>query len=137
MARPTKLTPETQKAIVDALSIGATRKSAVLAAGISYKTFLNWLDIGRMVRDGELRKTKTRNQFLQFLQSVEKSEHEAFVNYTKTIASAAAKGDWRAAESFLKRRDPDNWGDRQKTDITSGGEKIDAIVKVGINPDKI
>jgi len=124
MARPTKLTPEVHKEIVNAISIGATYKNAVGAAGISYVTFLTWLEIGKKTQEGELKKTKTNKKYLEFFKSVEKAKHTAFLRYTKTIAKAANSGNWRAAESFLKRRDPENWGDKSKTDITSGGEKI-------------
>ncbi len=128
MARPTKLTPEVHKEIVNAISIGATYKNAVGAAGIDYVTFLNWLEKGKKVQNGELRNTKANKMFLKFFKSVEKAKHKAFLGYTKTIAKAANSGDWRAAESFLKRRDPENWGDKSKTDITSGGEKIQLTV---------
>ncbi len=128
MARPTKLTPEVHNEIVNAIAIGATYKNAVGAAGIDYQTFLNWLEIGRKVQDGELSKTKKRKIYFEFFVSVEKAKHKAFLGYTKTIAKAANSGDWRAAESFLKRRDPENWGDKSKTDITSGGEKIQLTV---------
>ena len=122
MARPTKLTPAVHKEIVDAIAIGATYKNAVGAAGISYVTFLDWLERGRKIQDGETRKSKSNTKYLEFLKSVEKAKHTAFLRYTSTIAKAANSGDWRAAESFLKRRDPENWGD--KKDITSGGERI-------------
>ena len=119
--RPTKLTPEVHNAIVNDIELGVIYKDAVGAAGVSYPTFLSWLERGKAVRDGELRKTKSNKPFLEFLNSVERAKHTAFAMYAKEIQKASKK-DWRAAESFLKRRDPENWGDKQENTDTHKGE---------------
>ena len=51
-----------------------------------------------------------------------KAEAQCRLNMTRVIQSAAAKGDWKAAEAYLRRRDRVNWGDN--VDVTSGGEAI-------------
>jgi hypothetical protein len=43
MARPSKLTNETEKAICDAIRDGATYAAASEAAGIAYATFNEWM----------------------------------------------------------------------------------------------
>ena len=48
----------------------------------------------------------------EFFCACSKAEAIARLNYTNTIARAASDGDWRAAMEYLKRRDPENWGDR-------------------------
>lgn len=126
MARPTKLTPETQNAIIKALRIGATRKTAAEAAGVDYRTFLNWLERGDEAQKGI---------YFQFFQSVSVAESEAFLKYTSIIAKAAQGGEWRAALEFLKRRDREHWGDN--ADYTSGGKTINQIIVSGIDPDKL
>ena len=125
MARPDKLTPEAHKEIIDALAMGCTRKDAAESAGVEYRTFLNWLQTGEAAKSGK---------FLQFFHAVTKAEAKARKLYTGTIAKAAADGDWRAAETFLKRRDPENWGDRQ---IIGGDANKPIVVKsyVTISPD--
>lgn len=120
MARPDKLTPEAHKAIIDALSIGCTRKDSAESAGISYVTFLNWLETGQASK---------RGRFFEFLNAVTIAEAEARKKYTSTIARAAADGDWRAAETFLKRRDPENWGDRSKVDLNVSESDITAAIE--------
>ncbi len=115
--RPTKLTKEVHNTITEAIALGVTYKNAVGAAGISYQCFLDWLERGKKTQKGELNRTKANKIYLEFFESVERSKHKAFSEYTKTIHKAAKEGDWRAAESFLKRRDPDNWGDRQENTI--------------------
>lgn len=122
MARPDKLTPEAHAAIIKALAIGCTRKDAAESAGIDYRTFLRWLESGAAAK---------RGKFSQFCRAVTKAEAEARSKYTATIAQAAAAGDWRAAETFLKRRDPENWGDKQQ--VEHGGEV--RLIKVTVNDD--
>jgi hypothetical protein len=113
MARPTKLTPETSQAILDALAIGATYKDAAEAAGVAYDTFNNWMQMGESAKSG---------QFFEFFQSVRQAQADARLKYLSTIAKAAKDGDWRAALEYLKRRDRANWGDN--LDLTSKGEEI-------------
>lgn len=113
MGRPTKLTPEVQKRICDALKIGATRLDAALSAGVTYDSFNDWYNAGKQAKSG---------RYVQFLQAVNQAEGEARLRYTSVIARAANDGDWRAALEYLKRRDRANWGDG--VDVTSGGQPI-------------
>ena len=115
--RPDKFHQEIKDAILRYLSIGATYKDAAEGSGISYETLLNWLTKGREATSGN---------YYEFFQSVRKAEAQARLNYLTTIAQAASKGDWKAAEAYLKRRDRANWGDN--VDVTSGGDKITKIV---------
>jgi hypothetical protein len=114
MARPTKLTEETSAAIVKALAIGATRKDAAGAAGVDYRTFLNWMEAGEKAKKGA---------FFQFFQACSQAEHKARLNYLSVIAKAANDGDWRAALEYLKRRDRANWGDSAAVEH-SGGVRV-------------
>ena len=113
MARPSKFTPEVTEIIIKALQIGATYKDAAEAAGVDYDTYNNWIQEGKTAKSGK---------FFEFFGAVRKSEAQARLNYLSTIAQAAAKGDWKAAEAFLKRRDRANWGD--VVDVTSGGQAL-------------
>ena len=111
--RPDKFHQEIKDAILRYLSIGATYKDAAEGSGISYETLLNWLTKGREATSGN---------YYEFFQSVRKAEAQARLNYLTTIAQAASKGDWKAAEAYLKRRDRANWGDT--VDVTSGGNVL-------------
>ena len=113
MARPSKLTPETHAAIVDAILHGATYKDAAEAAGVWYTTFNEWMQRGEAAKVG---------QYYEFNHAVRQAEAQCRLNMTRVIQSAAAKGDWKAAEAYLRRRDRANWGDN--VDVTSGGEAI-------------
>ena len=113
MARPSKFTPEVTETIIKALQIGATYKDAAEAAGVDYDTYNEWIKAGKAAKSGK---------FSEFSELVKRTEAQARLNYLSTIAQAAAKGDWKAAEAFLKRRDRANWGDG--IDVTSGGQAL-------------
>ena len=113
MARPSKLTPDTHAVIVESILHGATYKDAAEAAGVNYDTFNEWMRAGA---DGKAGK------FSEFFGAIRKAEAQCRLNMTRVIQSAAAKGDWKAAEAYLRRRDRANWGDN--VDVTSGGEAI-------------
>ena len=102
--RPTKRTPETEKRILDALRIGATRKDAGLAAGISKETFCQWM-----------------NEFPDFSDSVEKAESEDKIRMLAVITKASQEGNWQAAAWRLERKDPDNFGRRERRQVEVSG----------------
>lgn len=112
MARPSKFVPEVTETILKALQIGATYKDAAEAAGVDYMTFRTWIERGQ----------EGKKPFNEFFEAVRRTEAQARLNYLSTIAQAAAKGDWKAAEAYLKRRDRANWGDA--VDVTTGGEAL-------------
>ena len=118
MGRPTKLTPETQKRIIDALKIGATRLDAALSAGVTYDSFNGWYNAGKQAASG---------RYFQFFQAVDQAEGEARLRYTTVIARAANDGDWRAALEYLKRRDRAHWGDN--VDVTSGQQPLKIVIE--------
>ena len=113
MARPSKLTPDTHAVIVESILHGATYKDAAEAAGVNYDTFNEWMRAGAEGKAGK---------FSEFFGAIRKAEAQCRLNMTRVIQSAAAKGDWKAAEAYLRRRDRVNWGDN--VDVTSGGEAI-------------
>lgn len=93
MARRSKLTPEVQQRICDAIVIGATYEHAAAYGGISYDTFNEW------------NKTKP-----QFSEEVKAAEARAVVGWLAKIEKAASEGTWQAAAWKLERRYPDLYG---------------------------
>lgn len=108
--RPTKLTPETHKAIVEAIGLGATYATAAACAGVSYDTFNEWMKAG----DSATR----NNKFSEFSEAVRRAEAECKYKATKVIIKAMADGEWKAALEFLRRRDRAEWGDNIKQELT-------------------
>ncbi len=98
--RKSKLTKQTRETICGAIREGATYKDASNIAGVSYSTFNEWMFLGR--------KAEKRDKYLQFLEAVEEANAAVRTEMAAVIRREAVGGDWRAAESFLKRRDPYN-----------------------------
>jgi hypothetical protein len=99
MARPTKYTPETVKAITDAIKLGLSNVDACAIAGISADTYTNWKD-----------------RYSAFSDAITKAHAEAKENRLKRILAAGMrvedgklKGSWQADAWFLERRYPDEF----------------------------
>lgn len=98
MARKTKLTPEVQKRITDAIGQGATYQLACHYAGISEDTFARW-----------------RERYADFADAVKAAEGMAAVKWLALIDQAARgtddkAGQWQAAAWKLERRYPHDYG---------------------------
>jgi transposase len=107
MARRTKLTPETQRRITDAIALGATYELAAKCAGVAYDTLNEW------------RKAKPA-----FSEALEEAEGKAAVKWLERIDDAAFEGDWRAAAWKLERRYPRAYGRTVQEQEISGGIDI-------------
>ena len=103
----------TMDAIIENLRIGATRTAAVGAAGISRETFYVWL-----------------KENLTFSDAVTQAEAQAEIGHTLALAKASAS-DWRASESWLKRRRRADWGDN----IAVGADKEAARILAELFPE--
>ena len=108
MARPSKLTPEVQETIVKAIGLGASYLDAANAAGISYDTFNDWMNNGT-------------GKYLQFSEAIRKEQSAAVLRHLSIINSAAAKGDWKASERWLRMYRPAEWN--EKMEVNHGGEQ--------------
>lgn len=102
MARPSKYTPEREAKIVDALAAGNTRKTACLLAGVGQRTFEGWL-----------------HRYRGFCAAVEKAEAEAEATHVANIKTAAAGGSWTASAWWLERRRHEDWGKKDRLEITA------------------
>ena len=123
MSRPTKLTETLHTQIVKDISLGVSYVDASGAAGIEYDTFRNWMNRGKAASKLD-RIPKKEKIYFSFFVAVEAAKSQAFTNFTKVITKASMDGDWRAALEYLKRHDPENWGDSNKVDVTSNGKAI-------------
>ena len=112
MAR-SKRTDDRLAVICEWIGKGATAKDAAAVAGLSEATFYAW-----KASDPE------------FSESITRAENECAARLAAKLA-VAADADWRAAESWLKRRRSDDWGDRQTVDIDSRISDIMAALASG------
>jgi hypothetical protein len=118
--RPSKRTPEREARLLEALRAGNTRKAACHYAGIEIHTFLNWV-----------------NRFSHFSQAVEKAEGDAEVRMVAQIAQAAQTGTWQAAAWWLERRRPDDYGRREKIEITVRQQAEKLAADLGLDPEEL
>jgi hypothetical protein len=102
MARPTKLTPAVEKAILDALRAGATRTAAFAAAGVHRSRISVYL-----------------RSFATFRDAVLIAEAQAELRATIAVRQAVNADDWKAAAWWLERRRHDDWGRRDRLDLVA------------------
>lgn len=84
MPRPTKLTPELQKDILDRLRAGSTIKSTCDSVGIGESTYYQWVDIGNAYLDGQdhdrmPRLVKDREAFAEFAEEATRAQAEGMI----------------------------------------------------------
>lgn len=105
IGRSTKLTPDVQKKIVDAVRAGAFLSTAARYAGVSDGSLMSWLARGRACTS----RTGKDSIYLTFLEEVEIAEASGEVAANLQWRAAWAK-DWHAAERWLQSRYPDRYG---------------------------
>lgn len=111
MAAPTKCTPERINQISQAVAAGAYAKSAAAMAGITERTYYNWIDWGR----------REQEPYFTFYKAMQEAEAQAEVANIAIVRSAAQDGTWQAAAWYLERKHPERWGrrDRVTTEMTA------------------
>ena len=135
--------PTRENILFDYIKIATPVKKAVVAAGISEKSFYNWMTRGftereRLATVPNAKPNTNEVIFLQFLQRVEQARAEAIAKKVAVIAKSGVDGDWRAAAWWLERQVSDEFGKTDRVEI--GGTNGDAIkvqVEMGDLEDKI
>ncbi len=122
MARQSKLTPETQKKIVDAIAEGNYLETASAIGGITYATLNNWMNKGSSALSGA---------YFEFFDAVKKAEAEAEALRISRISKAGQAGNWQADAWYLERRYPERWGKRIQQEVTGkGGGPLEYVQRV-------
>ena len=120
MGRPTKLTPEVQAAICEALRAGNYAEVAARYAGIGSTTFYRWMERGA----ADMAAGKA-TPFSEFSDAIKKAETDAEVRAVAIIQKAMPK-NWQAAMTYLERKFPKRWsrGERREVSGPEGGPII-------------
>lgn len=100
---------EVVNTITKALKAGCTKKDACTLASISEQTFYRWLREGEKAIEG--------STAYQFCESIKKAIAEARARNV-TIIQKHAVNNWTAAAWWLERTDPENWGKRDRVEMT-------------------
>jgi hypothetical protein len=121
MGRPSKLTPETQQKIAQAVASGNYFDTAAAYGGISYDTFNDWMNKGI---------NKVDAKYVQFYHAIKKAEADAEVMRVARISKAGQEGNWQADAWQLERRYPQKWGRRVSEVNGPEGGPLEVVVKV-------
>ena len=117
-----KYTPEVKLEICKILAEGNTRHTAASLAGVSYDTFLSWF------RKGEA----GEEPYDEFYREVKYAEDEA-IRRNLAIIQKAAEKSWQAAAWFLERKNPTDWGRKDRVDAALTGDvQIELSFKVPV-----
>jgi len=129
MARPSKLTPDITKRIGDGVSLGLTYALAAESAGITYKTFNDWMKLGR---------DSTSGKYFEFYQHIEQCNANGAKKLLQRLNDAAEAGNCQVCMWILERRFPEDFGRwvYRKTNIVS--ENLNQNVEISFtDADKI
>ena len=107
-SRPTKMTEDVRKRLVDAVKAGNHITRACEYAGISKMTYYRWKAKASTARSGE---------YFDLMQELEEAESQAQIRMVAQW-QAQIPNDWRAAREFLARRFPDDWSPTEKQEIS-------------------
>lgn len=116
MGRPTDLTDDLQRRLVEAIEAGNYYEAACQRAGVHYSTFLRWMKWGDSGR-------KDREAYKQFRMAVVAAEGRAEVRIVAQWQQQIPD-NWQAARDFLARRFPERWANRDKVDIGGSGKEV-------------
>jgi hypothetical protein len=104
--RKTKRTPEVEKIIIDALSIGLSIDDACAYARINQDTFHTW-----------------KKAFSDFSESCTRAEMLLIARSAARLSKEVNNqdGDWKSALEVLKRRRRNDWSERTEVTGKDGG----------------
>ena len=111
--------------IIDLIRAGMNPSRAAQACAIGKSTLSGWVSRGiaeqtHIDKGGE--PNHGEKPYLEFIQNMQKAESEAMGALVLSWFKEARAGDWKAAERFLARRWPDEWGDSNTVRVeVSGG----------------
>lgn len=108
MARTTRDKPTAEK-ICNAIAEGNTHRTSCAIAGVSHTFFYEWM-----------------NDDVAFADMVKEAEAEAERWHVENI-KRHAKDNWLPSAWMLERRNPKEWGKKDKLDITTNDKDLNEI----------
>jgi hypothetical protein len=123
MSRPSKLTPDIQKRIGDNIALGLTYRLAAESAGVTYKTFNEYMNRGQTEKSGK---------YYQFYQYIQKCNADAAKVLLERINEAAKAGNTQMCTWILERRFSEDFGRRvyRKTNVVSENQNVNVNIAI-------
>tara|TARA_R110000824_G_scaffold19663_1_gene75650 strand:+ start:104 stop:535 length:432 start_codon:yes stop_codon:yes gene_type:complete len=115
MGRKNKFIESHKKSILDATTLGCTKRLACKYAGISETVLYDWLSRGRGAENEE---------FITFLEDFNKAEAMSALRSLGTLNQAMKAGDIRAAMFLLERRHGYNKVDQPLIEIKVSDDSL-------------
>jgi hypothetical protein len=112
-------------AIIDLVSAGLTPSRAAECCGLHKSTVSKWITRGLAEQvniDKGLEPDRKEKPYFDFVNGLIKAESTAQAALVMSWMKEARQGDWKAAERFLARRWPQEWGDNNtvRLEVTNG-----------------
>jgi hypothetical protein len=101
VGRPTKYTPETIKAVTDAIGAGMSIEDSCVYADIAKETFYTW-----------------KIDYPEFSDAVKKAEINGKLRRILRIDKAGKDGHWQADAWYLERKFPEEYGRKLTLNIS-------------------
>lgn len=134
MGRSTKLNPDRQARIVEALQQGNYIETAARYAGITPAAYYKWMNRGieeRQHRDDGHEADPSLDIYVQFVEAVEKARSQAEMRNVGLIQKAAVDGTWQAAAWYLERSYPKRWGRSDRVEhVGADGGPVEVTVSM-------
>lgn len=127
--------------IIELMKGGMTPTRAAEVAEVSRNTVGNWIKRGlteqRRIEDGA-EPDPDEKIYMDFALGALKAESEAQAGLVLAWFREARQGDWKAAERFLAKRWPQEWGDNNtvKLEVSALGIQSDTPRQVSIEDDE-
>lgn len=120
MARKPKLNKELIEKAYELVAAGNYDKDVYPILGIDKSTWYRWLSEGETAKSG-LKK--------EFYDTVKKAEKEAIARNVALIQRAAQEGNWQAAAWWLERKYFEDWGRKDKVDLSADKDGFKIVVE--------
>ena len=120
MGRKSKLTKEVIKEASKMVAVGNYIKDVYPILGIEESTWYRWLKEGERAKSGIKR---------EFYKAIKKAEKEAIARNVALIQRAAQDGNWQAAAWWLERKYFEDWGRKDKVDLSADKDGFKIVVE--------
>lgn len=126
--------------IIELMKGGMTPTRAAEVAEVSRQTVSNWMKRGlteqRRIEEGHA-PDPNEKVYMDFAMGALKAESEAQAGLVLAWFREARSGDWKAAERFLAKRFPQEWGDNNtvKLEVSAFGVSADTSVHADVQED--
>jgi len=120
LARKSKLTQELIKEAYKLVAAGNYVKDIYPILGIDESTWYRWLSEGEKAKSGLKR---------EFYETIKKAEKDAIARNVALIQRAAQEGNWQAAAWWLERKYFEDWGRKDKVDLSADKDGFKIVVE--------